>query len=257
MSAIDGYDVCIFAYGQTGSGKTYTMEGASTGMNQGIIPRTIDSVFEIIKQKENNGWKFRLEWSIQEIYLDQINDLLDSKNSMKQLNKSTNYEPTVIEITKPEDLHLLVEKARENRVVECNQLNERSSRSHSIFQLIIKSNSQSPDGKSMHNHGSVNLIDLAGSERLHKNTNASEKVLNESRAINKSLSHLRDVIRAIATKETHVPYRNSKLTWLLKNHLGSSGAKTLMIVNVSPLLAHVNETINSLRFASEVNTWTL
>lgn len=147
----------------------------------------------------------------------------------------------------------MLDKAKENRVVADNLLNARSSRSHSLFRILIKaSHSELTNG--VEYEGAINLIDLAGSERLHKIGNSDKRVLEESKAINLSLSCLRDVIKALANNGPHIPYRNSKLTYLLQPHLSSESAKTLMLVNASPLACHMQETINSLRFASEVNS---
>ena len=181
-----------------------------------------------------------------------------------------------------EDVYELLEKARENRVVADTSSNERSSRSHSLFQLIIKASHPKING-GVQTEGAINLIDLAGSERLHKQIN-EKQVLSQSIAINKSLSWLREVIGKLVererigiflfkkfvdnkqsksrkgkdkigqTSEIHIPYRNSKLTYILQPYLSSESSKILMIVNVSPLFAHSNETVNSLRFASEVNS---
>lgn len=253
VSALDGYKVCIFAYGQTGSGKTYTMEGEFDQPDQkGIIPRSVEILFEYINNYKETGWEFSIKASFQEIYLEQIRDLLLPSNSMKHLNKCTKYEPTIVEVNEAEDVYYLLNKARENRIVAETQCNEHSSRSHSLFQLQIKGyHAEIKGGTTI--DGALNLIDLAGSERLHKSKAEGDR-LKEAMSINKSLSALGHVIGALASKEKHIPYRNSKLTYILKDHFGSESSKTLMIVNVSPLAVHLVESINSLRFASTVNS---
>lgn len=232
------------------------MEGdIASSEQQGIIPRAIEALFQNISLMQELGWEFCIKASFQEIYLDEIRDLLDVKNSMKQLNKAMMYEPTVIEVNKVEDVFCLLNMAKDNRAVAETSSNERSSRSHSIFQLLIESsNSQIPGGKQL--SGSINLIDLAGSERIHKTTNAKNNKdrKKESTEINKSLTCLRDVITALKSKGKFVPYRNSKLTFLLQPYLSAKSAKMLMIVNASPLASHAPETINSLKFASQVNS---
>ena len=253
VSALDGYKVWIFAYGQTGSGKTYTMEGEFDHKEcKGIIPRSVELLFEHINSYKETGWEFSIKANFQEIYLEQIRDLLLPSNSMKHLNKCTKYEPTIVEVNEAEDVYYLLNKARENRIVADTEWNERSSRSHSLFQLQIKGfHSKIKGGTTV--DGALNLIDLAGSERLHKSKAEGER-LKEALSINKSLSCLGHVISALANKDKHIPYRDSKLTYILKDHIGSESGKTLMIVNISPLAVHLTESVNSLRFASKVNS---
>ena len=143
----------------------------------------------------------------------------------------------------------LLKKASENRAVGKTNCNERSSRSHSVFILKLSGVNKLTEEKC---EGVLNLIDLAGSERL-SSSGASGDRLKETQAINKSLSSLADVIYALGNKDAHVPYRNSKLTYLLQNSLGGN-SKTLMFVNVSPLAGNFQETICSLRFATKVNS---
>ena len=253
ISALDGYKVCIFAYGQTGSGKTYTMEGEFEEPDQkGIIPRSVEILFEHINNYKETGWEFSIKANFQEIYLEQIRDLLLPSNSMKHLNKCTKYEPTIVEVNEAEDVYYLLSKARENRMVADTECNGRSSRSHSLFQLQINGYHPKIRGGTTID-GALNLIDLAGSERLHKSKAEGER-MKEAMSINKSLSCLGHVISALANKDKHIPYRDSKLTYILKEHIGSESAKTLMIVNISPLASYLTESVNSLRFASKVNS---
>ncbi|CAI2362751.1 unnamed protein product [Moneuplotes crassus] len=256
LSALDGYKVCIFAYGQTGSGKTHTMEGdIESEEDRGIIPRAIEALFENITKMEELGWEFKIKVSFQEIYLDEVRDLLLTGNSMKQINKAMKYEPTIVEVDKIETVLYLLNTAKHNRSVAETSANARSSRSHSIFQLLVESRTDSVIGGKELN-GAINLIDLAGSERIHKIANAknNKERKKESTEINKSLTSLRDVITSLKNRDKFVPYRNSKLTYLLQPHLSAKSAKTLMIVNASPLACHASETINSLKFASQVNS---
>lgn len=254
QSALDGYNVCIFAYGQTGSGKTYTMSAD----NDGMIPQTVSQIFQTAEQMKERGWTYSLEGQFLEIYNENLNDLLGKSDmldkSKLEIRHDTNEKTTAvtdlstIPLTSPEQVYHVLNKASKNRSVAATKMNERSSRSHSVFMLHIKG-SNSITGKSL--KGTLNLIDLAGSERLAQSQVTGDR-LKETQSINKSLSALGDVIYSLGTNNGHVPYRNSKLTYLLQYSL-SGNSKTLMFVNVSPLEPHVNETISSLRFATKVN----
>uniref|UniRef100_A0A0E0DIQ5 Kinesin-like protein n=1 Tax=Oryza meridionalis TaxID=40149 RepID=A0A0E0DIQ5_9ORYZ len=223
QSALDGYKVCIFAYGQTGSGKTYTMMGPPGRDQKGIIPRSLEQIFKTSQSLESQGWKYSMQASMLEIYNETIRDF-------------------------SADVTSLLAKASQSRSVGRTQMNEQSSRSHFVFTLKI-SGSNENTGQQV--QGVLNLIDLAGSERLAKSGSTGDR-LKETQAINKSLSALSDVIFAIAKGDDHVPFRNSKLTYLLQPCLGGD-SKTLMFVNISPEASSVGETICSLRFASRVN----
>lgn len=146
---------------------------------------------------------------------------------------------------------MMLKRASQNRATGATNINERSSRSHSVFTLQLTGENKKTGERSS---GLLNLIDLAGSERLSMSGSVGDR-LKETQAINKSLSSLGDVIQSLVNKKegSHVPYRNSKLTWLLRNSLGGN-CKTLMFVNVSPLVEHFNETLCSLRFATKVNS---
>ncbi|XP_051164119.1 protein claret segregational [Leptopilina boulardi] len=253
QSALDGYNVCVFAYGQTGSGKTYTMEGYPGDNSEGMIPRTVRHIFHEMKQFELLGWEYRIEASFLEIYNEHIVDLLDSQHKLLEIRMADSKgndlyvsNLRVEEIHSPEELHNCLLIAQQNRAVAATQANERSSRSHSVARIRLIGKHTRKDEMSI---GNLNLVDLAGSERL-KGEEAARTT--ETKNINKSLSNLGNVILALLKKQDHIPYRNSKLTHLLMPSLGGN-SKTLMLLNISPLDECYNETLNSLRFASNVN----
>ncbi|KAI0563396.1 kinesin-related protein [Gracilaria domingensis] len=262
QSAIDGYRVCIFAYGQTGSGKTYTMLGERGGddSNLGMVPRSIQQVFETARSMKKDGWTFDLKASFLEIYNESIRDLLvdNSANGGKsrehrvvysQDKKSSSVTDLTVEAVKDEaHIQKLITQSMKNRATAATQSNERSSRSHSVFRLYVRGKNA---GTRECREGLLNLIDLAGSERLEKSKAEGER-LRETKHINKSLSALGDVISALSKKAGHVPYRNSKLTHLLQDSLGGD-SKALMFVNLSHAPESFNESLCSLRFAAKVN----
>ena len=260
QSALDGYKVCIFAYGQTGSGKTYTMEGPENGIAseelKGMIPRSVEQIFKTAEYMSSQGWKYKIVASFLEIYNENIQDLVRKKNvgSIKYDIRHENGNTSVTgleyyEVNEPNEVFSLLKKATKNRSVGSTDANERSSRSHSVFSLQITGVNEGSDLKTF---GVLNLIDLAGSERL-KESKATGDRLKETQNINSSLSCLGDVISSLASKEKHIPFRNSKLTYLLQNYLGED-SKTLMFVNISPKQESLQETLHSLRFASKVNS---
>lgn len=254
QSSLDGYRVCIFAYGQTGSGKTFTMEGNSH--NQGMIPLAVDLIFHqssrLVKEK---GWNFDFEASYLEIYNETIRDLLVPNDTQSHEIKHVDNKPFVTDLSihkvdNSNQIMNLLQRASENRAVGETLCNEHSSRSHSVFTLIIRA-SNPITGESI--EGILNLIDLAGSERL-SSSGASGARLKETQNINKSLSSLTDVIVALSAGDNHIPYRNSKLTFLLQPSLSGSGSKMLMFVMISPRDEDIGESICSLRFATKVNS---
>ncbi|KZT25220.1 kinesin-domain-containing protein [Neolentinus lepideus HHB14362 ss-1] len=265
QSCVDGYNVCIFAYGQTGSGKSFTMEGGPTESTAGMIPRAVEQVFKATEELKCKGWQYKLEGQFLEIYNETINDLLGKdefdkkKHEIKHDKCGTRVTDIVtISLHSATQVRSLLAIAQSRRTVAATLMNERSSRSHSVFTLKIHGNN-SHTGETC--DGSLNLVDLAGSERLKESGAANDKDrLKETQSINRSLSALGDVIAALGEKgekgEKHIPYRNSKLTYLLQNSL-SGNSKTLMILNVSPLAVHLNESLCSLRFATKVNNTTI
>jgi len=260
--ALDGYNVCLFAYGQTGSGKTHTMLGnyGTDGADLGLIPRSVELIFNHAEKLKETDWHFELEASFVEIYNETIRDLLSdspSKDKVHEIKMDKGGKSTFItnvtteSVETPAKIHQLIQKSMKNRSTAATNCNEQSSRSHSVFRLKIRgTNAES----GAHLSGILNLIDLAGSERLDKSGVQGARLL-ETQHINKSLSALGDVIAALARRKTagHVPYRNSKLTYMLMDSLGGD-SKTLMFVNLSPMEESLGESVSSLRFASKVNS---
>ncbi|XAR56635.1 Minus-end-directed kinesin ATPase [Bertholletia excelsa] len=264
QSALDGYKVCIFAYGQTGSGKTYTMMGRPGSPDQkGLIPRSLEQIFQTKQSLQPQGWKYEMQVSMLEIYNETIRDLLSTNKSASDANGVAGKQYaikhdangnthvsdlTIVDVCSSREVAFLLDQAAQSRSVGKTQMNEQSSRSHFVFTLRISGINESTEQQVQ---GVLNLIDLAGSERLSRSGATGDR-LKETQAINKSLSSLSDVIFALAKKEDHVPFRNSKLTYLLQPCLGGD-SKTLMFVNISPETSSVGESLCSLRFAARVN----
>ncbi|GJS22744.1 kinesin-like protein KIN-14C [Tanacetum coccineum] len=258
QSALDGYKVSIFTYGQTGSGKTYTMMGRPEApLQKGMIPRSLEQVFQKSEALADQGWKYKMQASMLEIYNEKIQDLLANKRNAgaKQYNirhaEGNTYvsDLTIVDVCSIGQVSNLLQKAAHRRSVGRTDMNEESSRSHFVFILRIHGVNESTEKQVQ---GVLNLIDLAGSERLSRSGATGER-LKETQAINKSLSSLSDVIFALANKGDHIPFRNSKLTYLLQPCLGGD-SKTLMFVNVSPDPSSIGESLCSLRFAARVNS---
>ncbi|KAG1663180.1 Carboxy-terminal kinesin 2 [Nymphon striatum] len=259
QSALDGYNVCVFAYGQTGSGKTFTMEGPSSIQSEsdvGMIPRAVQQIFQTAQSLKPKGWEYSIQISYLEIYNETIRDLLSASNELKHEIKMRNGKKNDVYVTnltsetvdKVTQVYKLIEKARKNRAIGATKCNHNSSRSHSVFQLKLMGNNSITTESC---EGTLNLIDLAGSERL-KDSGSEGDRLTETKSINSSLSVLGNVIMSLSNKADHIPYRNSKLTHLLMNSLGGN-SKTLMFLNVSPREENFGESLNSLRFATKVN----
>ncbi|KAL1365004.1 kinesin-like protein KIN-14C isoform X1 [Arachis hypogaea] len=268
QSALDGYKVCIFAYGQTGSGKTYTMMGRPDAPDlKGLIPRSLEQIFQTSQSLKDQGWKYKMQASILEIYNETIRDLLSNRpcgidqtrtdngvpgkqyNIKHDANGNTHVSDlTIVDVCSVNEISSLLKQAAQCRSVGRTQMNEHSSRSHFVFTLRICGINENTEQQVQ---GVLNLIDLAGSERLSRSGATGDR-LKETQAINKSLSSLSDVIFALAKKEEHVPFRNSKLTYLLQPCLAGD-SKTLMFVNIAPDQSSTSESLCSLRFAARVN----
>ncbi|KAI7901099.1 uncharacterized protein BX663DRAFT_112054 [Cokeromyces recurvatus] len=263
QSSLDGFHVSIFAYGQTGSGKTYTMQGPSLSNEEttGMIPRAVSQIYDVAQKLNQFGWKYTMEGQFLEIYNEVIHDLLGDTFNYGKIKHEIHHDSgtgktsvtnmTRVQLDSPAKLKMMLKKATQNRATGATNLNERSSRSHSVFTLRLNGYNE-VTGETT--EGVLNLIDLAGSERLAVSGSVGDR-LRETQAINKSLSCLGDVIQALVNKKNDngfVPYRNSKLTYLLQNSLGGN-CKTLMFVNMSPLVEHFGESLCSLRFAQKVN----
>ncbi len=256
VSFMDGYNVCLFAYGQTGSGKTHTMEGPPE--DRGVNFRALAEVFRL-RAERGDSMRYTVHMSMLEVYNETVRDLLGPRDAKEGLPKleirmlaEGEYDVpglTLIEVVDMEEVVQHMTLGKQNRAVGAHDMNEHSSRSHSILSLRVR-------GENVHDKSIVvsklHLIDLAGSERLSK-TDAQGERLKEAQNINKSLSALGDVIQALAAKSAkgagHVPYRNSKLTFLLQDSLGGN-SKVFMFVNVSPAAYNCGETVCSLTFAS-------
>lgn len=260
QSSLDGFNVCVFAYGQTGSGKTYTMEGPDDFSEEtcGIIPRAMKQIFIKCQEQKKFGWEYDLKVEHVEIYCEMLQDLLRSGNNIEKLDIRTKgpsgqamiWVPNLSshKVTEYNDVMKLLTLSKRRRVTAQTAANDHSSRSHSVFMLKIASRNETTGQKT---ESALNLIDLAGSERCG-DTGATGQRLKEGKKINSSLTSLSCVISALANKDSHVPYRNSKLTLLLMNSLGGN-SKTLMVVNINPSPTASSETVNTLRFATTVN----
>ncbi|KAL4354931.1 hypothetical protein GQ457_06G019920 [Hibiscus cannabinus] len=255
-SALDGHNVCVFSYGQTGTGKTYTMDGTTD--QPGIVPRALKELFQQVTSDKSSSYTFSM--SMLEVYLGNLRDLLASKPASRayetaakcNLNIQTDPKGSVeiegltqVEIPDFAKARWWYAKGRRARSTSWTNVNEASSRSHCLIRIVISRRGDTPDAKPK--VSKLWMVDLGGSERLLK-TGATGQTLDEGRAINLSLSALGDVIAALRRKRGHVPYRNSKLTQILKDSLGV-GSKVLMLVHISPCHDDLEETICSLSFA--------
>ncbi|ONI35420.1 hypothetical protein PRUPE_1G535100 [Prunus persica] len=251
ISVLDGYNVCILAYGQTGTGKTFTMEGSDT--NRGVNYRTLEQLFKIADERKET-FIYNISVSVLEVYNEQIRDLLatsptSKRLEMRQAPEGVHHIPGIVEakVEGIKEAWNVLQAGSSARAVGSNNVNEHSSRSHCILCIMVKAKNLISGECTM---SKLWLVDLAGSERLAKTEVQGER-LKEAQNINRSLSALGDVISALATKRSHIPYRNSKLTHLLHDSLGGD-AKTLMFVQISPSEQDLSETLSSLNFATRV-----
>ena len=246
QSSLDGFNINIFAYGQTGSGKTFTMEGdLSSPEKYGIVPRAVDRIFKCFNDElGGTGWEMKFFLSVCEIYNKKTRDLLAEKNVEKT------EELKEMEIKSLKEWNENFGQIGQRRKVAETKMNMESSRSHLIFKINIHLHNIKTDENRF---GSLNLIDLAGSERVDKST-VSEERFKESIEINSSLTHLKSVFEAMKSKhDKFVPFHNTPLTDVLKDCLSGDNSKTLMFVNISPLLDSFKESTCSLKFATDVN----
>uniref|UniRef100_A0A2M3ZFY2 Kinesin-like protein n=1 Tax=Anopheles braziliensis TaxID=58242 RepID=A0A2M3ZFY2_9DIPT len=250
-----GYNGTIFAYGQTSSGKTHTMEGViGDPAKQGIIPRIVNDIFNHIFTMEMNI-EFHIKVSYYEIYMDKIRDLLDVSKVNLSVHEDKNRVPYVKGATErfvssPEDVFEVIEEGKSNRHIAVTNMNEHSSRSHSVFLINVKQENMENEKKLS---GKLYLVDLAGSEKVSK-TGAEGTVLDEAKNINKSLSALGNVISALADgNKTHIPYRDSKLTRILQESLGGN-ARTTIVICCSPASFNESETKSTLDFGRRAKT---
>ncbi|XP_029902902.1 kinesin-like protein KIF13B [Myripristis murdjan] len=263
-NAFMGYNACIFAYGQTGSGKSYTMMGSVE--QPGLIPRLCSSLFSRTLQEAREGESFTVEVSYMEIYNEKVRDLLDPKGSRQTLRVREHkvLGPYVdglsrLAVANYEDIESLMSEGNKSRTVASTNMNEESSRSHAVFNIILTHTLMDiQSGTSGEKVSKLSLVDLAGSERAAKTGAAGER-LKEGSNINKSLSTLGLVISALAdqgagkNKSKFVPYRDSVLTWLLKDSLGGN-SRTAMVATVSPAADNYDETLSTLRYADRAKS---
>uniref|UniRef100_A0A7N6A6H9 Kinesin-like protein n=1 Tax=Anabas testudineus TaxID=64144 RepID=A0A7N6A6H9_ANATE len=252
---LGGYNGTIFAYGQTSSGKTHTMEGKLHDPHQmGIIPRIAEDIFNHIFAMDEN-LEFHIKVSYFEIYMDKIRDLLDVTKTNLSVHEDKNRVPFVKGCTErfvssPDEVMDVIDEGKANRHVAVTNMNEHSSRSHSIFLINIKQEHVETEQKLS---GKLYLVDLAGSEKVSK-TGAAGAVLDEAKNINKSLSALGNVISALAEgTKSHVPYRDSKMTRILQDSLGGN-CRTTMFICCSPSNYNEAETKSTLMFGQRAKT---
>ncbi|KAF1869684.1 hypothetical protein Lal_00017259 [Lupinus albus] len=250
-SVLDGYNVCIFAYGQTGSGKTHTMSGPNelTEETLGVNYRALGDLFLLSEQRKDTIF-YDISVQMLEIYNEQVRDLLTTDEIRNSSHDGINVpEANLVPVSTTSDVINLMNLGHKNRAVGSTAMNDRSSRSHSCLTVHVQGRYLT-SGSTI--RGSMHLVDLAGSERADKSEATGDR-LKEAQHINKSLSALGDVIASLASKNAHVPYRNSKLTQLLQDSLGGQ-AKTLMFVHISPEPDALGETLSTLKFAERVST---
>ncbi|XP_063294630.1 kinesin-like protein KIFC3 isoform X3 [Pelobates fuscus] len=251
-SCLDGYSVCILAYGQTGSGKTYSMEGTPSdpGINQRALRLLLSEVGE-----RSNSWEHQLSVSMVEIYNESLRDLLGSAGNtpldikMAPGGAGELYVPGLMQrsVQCMQDINKILELGHKQRATEQTNVNSHSSRSHALLILTAKGRETTTG---ICTTGKLYLVDLAGSERVSRSGAAGER-LREAQCINRSLSALGDVFSALRSDQAYVPYRNSKLTYLLQEPLSRDG-KALLLLQVSPTEKNASESLCSLRFGDRV-----
>eukprot|EP01082_Thalassiosira_pseudonana_P012027 g9840.t1 g9840 contig4:695820-698217(-) len=256
QSVLEGFNGTVFCYGQTGAGKTHTMEGLNEPSElKGIIPNTFEHIFDHIALNGSKD-KYLVRASYFEIYNEEIKDLLLSKPQTGglELKESADSGVYVKDLTSTvvksvDEIDTILQKGKKNRSVGATLMNACSSRSHSVFTIIIECCSTDESQNEHIRVGKLNLVDLAGSERQSK-TGATGDRLKEATKINLSLSALGNVISALVDgKSQHVPYRDSKLTRILQDSLGGN-TKTVMCANAGPADYNYDESLSTLRYAN-------
>ncbi|XP_063799925.1 kinesin-like protein KIF1B isoform X19 [Pseudophryne corroboree] len=264
--AFEGYNVCIFAYGQTGAGKSYTMMGKQEETQAGIIPQLCEDLFEKINYNHNEDVSFSVEVSYMEIYCERVRDLLNPKNKGNlRVREHPLLGPYVedlskLAVTSYTDIADLMDAGNKARTVAATNMNETSSRSHAVFTIVFTQRRLDVETNlSTEKVSKISLVDLAGSERADS-TGAKGTRLKEGANINKSLTTLGKVISALAEvdncpskskkkkKTDFIPYRDSVLTWLLRENLGGN-SRTAMVAALSPADINYDETLSTLRYA--------
>ncbi|XP_008280806.1 kinesin-like protein KIF1B isoform X4 [Stegastes partitus] len=259
--AFEGYNVCIFAYGQTGAGKSYTMMGKQEEGQEGIIPMLCEDLFEKINEDSNKEeLSYSVEVSYMEIYCERVRDLLNPKNKGNlRVREHPLLGPYVedlskLAVTSYTDIADLMDAGNKARTVAATNMNETSSRSHAVFTIVFTQRKHdSETDLSTEKVSKISLVDLAGSERADS-TGAKGTRLKEGANINKSLTTLGKVISALAEvskkkkKTDFIPYRDSVLTWLLRENLGGN-SRTAMVAALSPADINYDETLSTLRYA--------
>ncbi|KAM3922168.1 kinesin-like protein KIF1B isoform 1-T1 [Leptodactylus fuscus] len=258
--AFEGYNVCIFAYGQTGAGKSYTMMGKQEETQAGIIPQLCEELFEKINCNNNDEVSFSVEVSYMEIYCERVRDLLNPKNKGNlRVREHPLLGPYVedlskLAVTSYTDIADLMDAGNKARTVAATNMNETSSRSHAVFTIVFTQRRLDVETNlSTEKVSKISLVDLAGSERADS-TGAKGTRLKEGANINKSLTTLGKVISALAEvskkkkKTDFIPYRDSVLTWLLRENLGGN-SRTAMVAALSPADINYDETLSTLRYA--------
>ncbi|XP_062871301.1 kinesin-like protein KIF1B isoform X5 [Trichomycterus rosablanca] len=258
--AFEGYNVCIFAYGQTGAGKSYTMMGKQEEGQEGIIPQLCEELFEKINDNNNDEVSYSVEVAYMEIYCERVRDLLNPKNKGNlRVREHPLLGPYVedlskLAVTSYSDIADLMDAGNKARTVAATNMNETSSRSHAVFTIVFTQRKHdSETDLSTEKVSKISLVDLAGSERADS-TGAKGTRLKEGANINKSLTTLGKVISALAEvskkkkKTDFIPYRDSVLTWLLRENLGGN-SRTAMVAALSPADINYDETLSTLRYA--------
>ncbi|XP_044607348.1 kinesin-like protein KIF1A isoform X28 [Equus asinus] len=264
--AFEGYNVCIFAYGQTGAGKSYTMMGKQEKDQQGIIPQLCEDLFSRINEMTNDNMSYSVEVSYMEIYCERVRDLLNPKNKGNlRVREHPLLGPYVedlskLAVTSYNDIQDLMDSGNKARTVAATNMNETSSRSHAVFNIIFTQKRHDAETNiTTEKVSKISLVDLAGSERADS-TGAKGTRLKEGANINKSLTTLGKVISALAEmdsgpnknkkkkKTDFIPYRDSVLTWLLRENLGGN-SRTAMVAALSPADINYDETLSTLRYA--------